>query len=502
MPDEFALSPVLIDRPEILSVDQMYRADAAAMASGISGETLMENAGRAIADAIRLRWSPRPVAVLCGPGNNGGDGFVVARLLAESGWDVSVALLEDRDRLKGDAAINARRWAGEVVPLSGAVLDGAGLVVDALFGAGLSKPLEGSAAAIVESISRMSIPCIAVDVPSGIDGNSGAVLGAAPRCVLTVTFCRRKLAHLLLPGRLHCGDVLVADIGIPDDVAKTAGSVANANGPGLWLDSFPWPGAGSHKYSRGHLVIAGGSDMTGAARLAARGATRIGAGMVTIAAAPQAGPIYASDWPSFLFRGIEGEKAWTELLADPRISAVCVGPGGGTSEKTRSLALAALGSGKQTVLDADALTVFRDNPGALFDAIEGGRVVLTPHEGEFARLFDIEGGKLDRCRIAAERSGATVLLKGSDTVIAAPDGRIVINSNGPPELATAGSGDVLAGMIAGLLAQGCSPPDAAAMGAWLHGAAATGPGMVAADIPDQIAVLLQHLPDRSIDPHS
>ncbi len=481
--------------PELFSVEQMYCADAAAIARGISGDILMENAGQAIARCIRERWSPRRVAILCGPGNNGGDGFVVARLLSELGWRVTVALLGDVGKLSGDAALNAGRWSGNILPLAPGILDGCELVVDALFGAGLARDLDGAAKAVVDLLNERELPCVAVDVPSGVQGDSGAILGGAPRCRLTVTFCRRKPGHLLLPGRESCGEIVVADIGIPEEVVEGIVPVALVNGPGLWGRRFPWPAAGDHKYSRGHALVAGGAEMTGAARLAARGAARVGAGMVTIASPPPAVPVYAADWPGFLVAAVADVDGFAALLADVRRNAVLVGPGCGVVRKTRDMALATLAARKATVLDADALSVFEGNSRLLFDAIGDNQVVLTPHEGEFSRLFGDRGEKISRCRSASQRSGAVVLLKGADTVIAAPDGRVVVNDNAPPELATAGAGDVLAGFILGLMAQGAAPFDAACAAAWLHGTAAQvfGPGLVAGDLPDALPNILKNL---------
>lgn len=480
---------------ELLSVEEMYRADQGAVADGVASATLMENAGRAIAHCIRQRWAPRPTAILCGPGNNGGDGFVVARLLAEEGWPITLALLGNREGLSGDAALNAGRWTGEVMTLDPSVLDGAELVVDALFGAGLARALDGPARQVVEAIDDRALPCIAVDMPSGVHGDSGAVLGAAPRCRMTVTFCRRKPGHLLLPGREFCGETVIADIGIPDSAVEGIAPSAWANGPALWGGRFPWPTALDHKYARGHALIAGGAVMTGAARLAARAAARSGAGMVSIAAPEDAVPVYAGDVPSLLVAPITDVDDFAALLDDRRKNAVLVGPGCGVSLDTREMTLQALREGKATVLDADALTVFRDTRDRLFEAIAGNSVVLTPHEGEFVRLFDEEGDKVARCRAAAEKSGAVILLKGADTVVAAPDGRVVVNDNAPPQLATAGAGDVLAGITLGLLAQGADSFDAACAAVWLHGEAAQtfGLGLIAGDLPEMLPNVLKKL---------
>lgn len=471
----------------LLSVQEMYRADSLAMQGGVPGLTLMEAAGTAIARAIRRRWRPRPVAILCGPGNNGGDGFVVARLLAMEGWPVRLGLLGAPQALRGDAGANAARWRGPIRPLHPDLLGGDPLVVDALFGAGLARPLDGIARTLIEAINARGLDCIGVDVPSGVHGDSGQVLGAAPRCRLTVTFFRAKPGHLLLPGRTLCGELIVADIGIP---AATLGEIRPAtfaNVPALWQEDLPRPTLAGNKYHRGHAVVVGGEEMTGAARLAAESARRSGAGLVTIAAAPSVHAIYASGRPGTIVARIADDAALQALCSDPRRNALLIGPGAGVSAETRQRVLMLLGLAKPCVLDADALTVFRDDPQRLFAAIKGP-CVLTPHEGEFARLFPDAGDKLTRARTAAARSGAVIVLKGADTVIAASDGRATINANAPAELATAGSGDVLAGIALGLLAQGVPAFAAAAAAVWLHGhaAAAFGPGLIAEDLIDAL----------------
>jgi len=484
---------------ELLSVDQMYRADALAVAAGVPGIRLMEQAGWAVADAVRRRWSPRPVTVLCGPGNNGGDGFVVARLLREAGWPVRLALLGDGDRLKGDAAASAARWTGPVAALDPSAVDGAELIVDAVFGAGLTRPVEGIVAATLTAARDRGVPLVAVDVPTGVHGDTGAVLGTAAPADLTVTFFRRKPGHLLFPGRGLCGALLVADIGIPEAVLGEIRPETWMNGPALWLPAYPWPTHDSHKYTRGHALIAGGGGRTGAARLAARAAMRAGAGLVTIAAEPSAVPIYAAAMAGALIEPAPDAASFRTLLADPRRNAVLVGPGGGTGPRTRTQARDALAAGRPTVLDADALTVFQDAPDALFDAIGSAGCVLTPHDGEFRRLFpDIVGDRLTRARAAARRSGAVLVLKGPDTVIAAPDGRAAINANAPPDLATGGTGDVLAGFILAHLAQGMHGFEAACAAGWLHGAAASafGPGLIAEDLPETLPGVLAKLQRR------
>ena len=485
------------DALALLTPAEMAAADRAAIASGIAGTTLMENAGRAVAATVMARWSPRPVAVLCGPGNNGGDGFVAARHLAEAGWPVRLGLLGERARLAGDAAHHAALWREKVETLSAALLDGAELAIDAIFGAGLARDVDGAARAAIEAMARAAIPVVAIDVPSGLDGATGAVRGVAAAADVTVTFFRKKPGHLLLPGRALCGELVLVDIGIPAAVLDGIAPKCRENDPALWQEDYPWPRLDGHKYQRGHALIAGGAIMTGAARLAARGAQRIGAGLVTLAAPAAAWPIYAGALAGVIVRPVADAAGFAELLADERRNAILLGPGLGVSPETQAQVLAALATGRGVVLDADALTSFADRPETLFAAI-AGPTVLTPHEGEFRRLFAGEGDKLVRARAAARESKAVVLLKGADTVIATPDGRAIINANAPPDLATGGSGDVLSGLIAGLLAQGLDAFRAAAAACWIHGEAAAdfGPGLIAEDIVERVPGVLRRLKAR------
>jgi hydroxyethylthiazole kinase-like uncharacterized protein yjeF len=477
----------------LLDVRRMGEADRLTMAAGTPVTELMENAGRAVAREIGQRWPARPVAVLCGPGNNGGDGFAAARHLSEAGWPVRIALLGPRDHLTDEARHHAERWRGAVEPLTPAVLDRAELVVDAIFGAGLSRALEGPAADTLTAAARSGLPIVAIDVPSGLMGDTGEALGAAA-AVLTVTFFRKKPGHLLLPGRLLCGEVVVADIGIPPSVLNQIVPDTFENDPGLWVADLPRPHDGGNKYTRGHALISGGYPMTGAARMAARATARAGAGLTTIAVPEIALPIYAAALTSIMVHPLAAPEDFDRLLGDRRFSGFLIGPGAGAGAETRTRALAMLGTGRPTLLDADAITAFQDDPSSLDRAIVGP-CVLTPHDGEFHRLFDPSGDKLTRTRAAAHRSGAFIVLKGSDTVIAAPDGRAIINANAPPTLATAGAGDVLSGILLGLLAQGMEPFLAAAAAVWLHGAAAVafGPGLIAEDLPDLLPAVLRYL---------
>jgi hydroxyethylthiazole kinase-like uncharacterized protein yjeF len=478
---------------EVLSVAQMNAADRFAIAAGTPGTLLMRNAGEAVARELARRWTPRPVCVLCGPGNNGGDGFVAAIALAQLGWPVRVALLGDIASLRGDAKEHAQRWTGNVELITPGVIEDAALVVDALFGSGLSRHLDSLVAETLSAVGRLGLPILAVDVPSGVLGDSGESLGAAA-AACTVTFHRKKPGHLLLPGRDLCGEVVVADIGIPAAALDRLGVDVWDNAPGLWQKDLPQLRTAGNKYSRGHALLYGGYPMTGAARMAARAAARSGAGLTTVAVPEKAFALYASALTSIMVQPLTCDEDFAELLKDPRYTAFSIGPGAGVSDATRGRALALLQTGKPVVLDADAISVFAARPDVLFQAIRGP-CVMTPHEGEFKRIFDSAGDKLMRARSAARSSGAIVVLKGADTVIAAPDGRAIINSNAPPTLATAGAGDVLGGFILGLLTQGMDAFSAAAAGVWLHGAAACafGPGLLAEDLPDLLPGVLRQL---------
>ena len=478
---------------ELLNVAQMTKADRLTSEAGLSGEQLMERAGLAVAREIRLRWTPRAVTFLCGPGNNGGDGFVAANFLAQHGWPVRIALLGTVEGLQGDALIHARRWQGAIQPLNAEAVVGSELIVDAIFGAGLNRPLSSEVSDTLRSALRAKIPMVAVDVPSGVMGDSGESSGAIP-ATCTVTFARKKTGHLLLPGRDLCGDLVIADIGISDATIDSLKVSTWENSPPLWSERMPLPGAAGNKYTRGHSLLYGGYPMTGAARMAARACARIGCGLTTLAV-PEAGfPVYAAALTSIMVQPLRRDDELPPLLSDRRYSAFSIGPGAGVNDATRRHALSMLASSKPVVLDADAISVFSERPQELFDAI-AAPVVMTPHEGEFKRIFHIDGDKLQRARGAARQSGAVIVLKGADTIIAAPDGRAAINGNAPPTLATAGSGDVLGGLILGLLAQGMEAFDAAAAAVWIHGAsaAAFGPGLLAEDLPDLVPGVLRML---------
>jgi ADP-dependent NAD(P)H-hydrate dehydratase / NAD(P)H-hydrate epimerase len=488
---------------ELLTNDEMGEADRRTIAAGIPGADLMENAGAAVARAVTRRHPPgSKVAVIAGPGNNGGDGFVAARRLAAAGYRVRLSLIGALDKLKGDAAWAAGRWEGPVAPAPD--LAGAAVIIDALFGAGLDRPVAGDARTAVEAMNAAGCPIVAVDLASGINGTTGAVMGVAVRATESVTFFRRKPGHLLLPGRIYCGTVDVAEIGIAAETLAQIKPMTCENVPSLWRNRIPMPRPEGHKYSRGHaVVVSGGASHTGAARLAAMAALRAGAGLVTIASPRAALSVNSAANLAVMVRPVDGPAELEMLLSDKRFNAVAIGPGAGVGAATREMVMASLCAERAVVIDADGLTSFPEADGGgaedLFAALAAnGKAVLTPHAGEFHRLFRNSlppggGAKTSLARAAAHQCGAVVVFKGADTVIAAPDGRAAINANAPPWLATAGTGDVLTGIAAGLLAQGMPPFEAACAAVWVHGEAATlaGPGMISEDLAPRIPEVLR-----------
>ena len=492
---------------EILTTSEMERADHLTIAAGTPGFALMLSAGQAVAEAAMDLAEEGPIVVVAGRGNNGGDGFVAAAELAARGREVSVVLLCERDSLQGDAASAARGWKYPVLPFNPQALGKPALIIDALFGAGLDRPVKGDPLEMIEAINANGAPVLAVDLPSGINGTTVIVLGAAVRATETVPFFRRKPAHLLLPGRMHCGRVRLVDIGISRGVLDEIKAQTFENEPDTWQAAFPVPRMDGHKYARGHAVVVSGElASTGAARLAARGALRAGAGLVTVASPREALAINAAALTAVMVRAVDTPIEFAEFLEDRRFNTCVIGPGAGIGERTRDFVHTALAAQKHLVLDADALTSFAEAPERLFESIKTSQhkhVVLTPHEGEFPRLFsDISNknpgrSKLERVRDAAQRSGAVVLIKGADTVVAAPDGRATIASNAPPWLATAGAGDVLAGIIAAMLAQGVEAFEAASIGVWMHGECAreAGPGLIAEDLPEVMPAVFRRLYD-------
>ncbi len=487
----------------LLSNAQMYQADSLTMERGISGARLMDAAGRAVADELMARHEPAPAIVLCGGGNNGGDGYVIARYLREAGWPVEVAQLGKTSDLSGDAALAAGAWVKDgktkVAALAPEVVAGAEIIIDCLLGAGLSRAVEGVIAETIQAANHARETedafVVAVDIPSGISGDSGQILGAAIEADLTVTFFRGKRGHALSPGRFHCGEIVVADIGIPPGTLDEVEIITYANHPWLWRGVAPAPRPTDHKYDRGlAYVVGGGIGKSGAARLAARAALRSGAGLVTTLCPMAALEEYAGQQTAVMNAGFEDIAGFKELIAREQLRAVAIGPGNGVDEATRERVLAVLARGLPTVLDADAISAFEGRAGELFDAIKAP-TVMTPHMGEFRRLFpeiDLDD-KVAAAIEAAKHSGAVMVLKGPDTVIADGSGRAIINAHAPATLATAGAGDVLAGIVTGLLAQGMEAFAAGAMASWLLGEAAYAAGtrgIIAEDLVEAIPAAL------------
>ncbi len=498
--------PEARDLLDLLFTAEMARADRAAIEGGTPGSILMDRAGSAVADACGpMLTAAARVLVLCGPGNNGGDGFVAARRLLARGVSVRLALLGSRDDLAGDAAEAARGWQADIEDAARVTFPETDLVVDALFGAGLSRPLGGDAAALVERLNASGLPVLAVDVPSGVDGNTGGTQGPAVRARRTVTFFRLKPGHLLLPGRTLCGETVLADIGIDPAVLDAIRPQQLRNAPALWSECFPRADVAGHKYTRGHaVVVSGGPSTTGAARLSARAALRIGAGLVTVASPADAMAVNAASLTAVMVRASDGPDGLAALLADPRKNAVVLGPGLGVGEDTCRLVEVALATShkpRAVVLDADALVSYANRADQLAALVAGapGPVVATPHDGEYAHLFGRDaataGSRLERARAGAARLGVVLLLKGADTVVAEPGGRASIAGADAPTLATAGSGDVLSGFVAGLLAQGMPAFEAASAAVYLHAATARrfGPGLIAEDLPDALPGVLRDL---------
>lgn len=486
---------------EILSTHQMKLAEKAACTGKTTSFTLMQRAGKAVAEQIIERYSKQPVLILCGTGNNGGDGFIVASTLKKKNWDVTVACAVDTHDLQGDASRAAETWKDDIVSFEELELPEDGIIVDAVFGTGLSRAVEGHIYDTLISLRETECPIIAIDVPSGMNADTGECQDCTPQAEITITFQWKKPGHLLLPGRQASGEIIVADIGIDEEVLSDIGPFMMINSPELpWgQEDFDKP-IYAHKYHHGHAVILGGRIMTGAANLAANAALRMGAGLVTVVAPADTAIIHQLSNPSLIVEPIGELARFKEHIKDPRRNAVLVGCGSGTDNvgAVKKVVFDTVQANPQKfcVLDADALSVFEGDAKTLMSVL-GPHCVLTPHEGEFARIFpDLKGSKPERAFAAAKQSGAIIVLKGADTIIASPDARLVINANGSGWLATAGTGDVLAGMIVGLLARGLLDPfDAACAAVWIHARASeiAGAGMISSDLAGHIPAVWKEL---------
>jgi len=500
----------------LLSNQQVRNADKLTIESGISGFELLSAAGRQVYEVVsQLATASDRILVACGSGNNGGDGLIAAALLLEAGFDVSVVLSSPPETVTGDARLALNALGQPVSSLADSTVDNYSIILDAILGSGIDRPVRDDLARWIALVNNSNALIVSVDIPTGICSDSGVVMGTAVAAQHTVTFFRKKTGHVLYPGRQHCGQIHLRQIGIDDSVLDQLQPRCFENGTALWQASLPQPSWNSHKYTRGHVVVATGDALsTGAARLAARAALRAGAGLVTLACPSSAVSVVASHVSCEMLETADTAAEFKAILEDERISAVVVGPGLGIGSATQELVQAALRSTASVVLDADALTSFENCEADLFQLISESKneVVLTPHFGEFKRLFGgcirsettqatgsgkqlVVDNKITMSIEAARISGATVVHKGPDTVIATPSSLCVINTNAPPWLSTAGSGDVLAGTIAGYLAQGVTGFKAASIGCWMHAEAASvfGPGLIASDIAARYPQIINRL---------
>lgn len=464
---------------ELLTTIGMRAAEAAFIEEGSSEKDLMEHAGQEVVEVILNRFSPCRALIMCGPGKNGGDAQVVAQHLKKKGWPVEII------RISALPAVEDIRYALEHVDL----------IVDGLLGTGLSRPLEGEMQTLVNLMNTSKKPIVAIDIPTGIDTDSGASWGGAIQATITVTFFRACPGHFLLPGRIAVGELFIRDIGIPERLLPS--TPYYLNDPSEWQTYLKEPQPSDHKYTRGACLVVGNGSMPGALRLAAMAARRIGAGLVQITCKSEDYPILASTAWGDIISPIKTAKTFLDCAVDARFKALVWGAGALPKESTREQALLLLSTQKPCVLDGGALSSFKGKTQTLTKHLHEN-VILTPHEGEFLRLFPhlaFLKNKTEKALKASIETGAIVVLKGYDTIVASPEGRVIINANAPATLATAGAGDVLAGMMGGLLAQGLPPFEAAAAAVWIHGEAANrkGLGLIAEDLLDEIPAVLQGL---------
>jgi NAD(P)H-hydrate epimerase len=481
----------------------MRHADHLTIESGVSGFDLMLSAGQAVANMAHEKWPDLTVIILCGGGNNGGDGLVAGKFLHDMGADVRVFTLKSSLLQKGDAKKASGFWDGKTEKLKNLIkandLSDNVLIIDALFGIGFCGRLNSDVSVALDFVKHKGWPVLAIDVPSGIDGDALTIDPHTLRVVATVTFFRKKICHVLMPTMAQCGEISVHDIGISGDVIGDFDIELYENTPFVWKDRIPQKTSRDHKYNHGHCVILGGAKMTGAARMAANAAMRIGAGACSIVAPDkESAHIYQEAEPHLMVESLSLEKAGTfeKHIQDERRNAVLIGPGAGLEDITnlKAAILKTLESDKAVILDADALSCFEDEPQTLLQAMTA-KTIITPHEGEFKRLFPaLEGARLDRVRQAITMTKAVIVLKGADTLIAQNNQPVFVNTHASPHLATAGAGDVLAGMICGLSARRMSAFDGARAACWIHGEASLqcGAGLVAPDLIDEIPAILRN----------
>jgi len=482
----------------ILTNEEMAEADQMTIASGVPSIELMENAGKAVFNNIPIKNIDR-VLLLIGPGNNGGDGFVVARLLIEIGISVDI-FFYNNGKISNDCKINKDKIDSQSFISEIRNYSSYSYVIDALFGTGFTRKIPSQLEKIFSIVKKNKIPVYAIDIPSGINGNSSIVNGDCLECVKTITFFNKKKCHYLYPGKNFCGEVIVEDIGIKTDVFKEMMPKIRNNNPELWIKEFPFPSSFDHKYSRGLLIInCGPIYKTGAARLAGRSAMRVGAGAVKLICDDEAAKVLEPQISVELISVVKEKNEIQQIFKDRKVSSILVGPGNGVNDETKSRTLLALAFVKHVVIDADAITCFEKNPKELFvDTYP--HTILTPHEGEFRRLFGDEIASIEDKVVktveASKLAGSIVVLKGADTIIANPEGQAVINSSEAPYLATAGSGDVLAGIIASLVGDNkMSAFNAACAGTWIHSKLGEliGAGLIAEDLIDNIPLIIKKL---------
>ena len=482
----------------VLSCKNHKDLDKKTIKKFIPGYKLMENAGEAIFKIIKKKFKKqKKIKILCGPGNNGGDGLVVAKLLKENSFrNVDLFCLVSKKKLKGDAKIAANKLNENLKSFNQFKTSSNELIIDGIFGSGLKKNISGNLKKVIEKINLEKPYCISIDIPSGINGDTGKIQGAALKSNDTITFTKKKPGHLLFPGNEYCGNVIVEDIGINLEKLLFKPQIFE-NHPDNWRNKFPWPNHKSHKYTRGFSLIICGEKMTGASRLAARGAARIGCGLLCLGVPKKSFDIYSIENPIALIEIIDDENDLNSLLKDKRINTILIGPGLGISEKKLKLILKIVKEKKKlVVLDADAL---KNN----FKKIllkNRTNIVITPHEGEFMQVLKDLNIKNNKNKLSlaikfVKKTKINLILKGNTTIICSQDGQISINTNSSPFLATGGSGDVLAGMITGLISQGMNIFEACCASVWIHGEIAKikGPGLIAEDLPEMIPNVLKKI---------
>ena len=482
----------------ILSCKNHRDLDKKTIKKFISGYTLMENAGKVIFKIIKKKFKKqKKIKILCGPGNNGGDGFVVAKLLKEDGYlNINLFCLVTKKKLKGDAKLAAKKFGDNFKSFSNFKISSNDVIIDGIFGSGLKKNISGNLKKIIEKINLKKPYCISIDVPSGINGDTGQVQGVAVKSNDTITFTRKKIGHLLSPGKEYCGNIIVTDIGVNLEKLLFKPHIFE-NHPDNWKNKFPWPNQKSHKYTRGFTLIICGEKMTGASRLAARGVARIGCGLLCLGVPKKSFDIYSIENPIALIETVDDENDLNNLLKDKRINTILIGPGLGINKKKLKLILKIIKEKKRiVVLDADAL---KNN----FKKIllkNRTKIVITPHEGEFTQVLKDLNIKNNKNKLSlaikfVKKTKINLILKGNTTIICSQDGQISINTNSSPFLATGGSGDVLAGMITGLISQGMNIFEACCASVWIHGEIAKikGPGLIAEDLPEMIPNVLKKL---------